>query len=78
MKWGSTWLCIHTDIGTKKEYMAEPRVQNLFCDKNPYTKKEKENFSWADSFLGINFFTGHHELLRGDIIGLLPGTSVQG
>jgi hypothetical protein len=58
--------------------MAEPEVQNLLCDKNPCTKKEKETSVSADSFLGINFFTGYNELLRGDIIGLLPGTSVQG
>jgi hypothetical protein len=38
-------------------------------------RKEKKTSVSADSFLGINFFTGNHELLCGDIIGLLPGAS---
>ena len=41
-------------------------------------RRKKKTSVRADNFLGINFSTGYHELLRGDMIGLLPGTSVQG
>jgi hypothetical protein len=57
-------------------------VQNLMHQKNPYTRHENEAFILSRhelfSFLGINFFMGYHERLRGDVIGLLTGPSTHG
>jgi len=76
MKWSGTWLCIHTDIGTNQNRACSAKF--VVWEKSVDKAVKKKTSVGADTFLGINFFPGYRELLRGDIIGLLPGSSVQG